>query len=269
MRNNILHKYLEVSLQKNFVFLGALSGMFGISIITKTGILLFTHGLTNESTEDVDEELHAGLLSAIFNALRETQRESIKSIRQRDDYVYLLYEGVLTYGVLPAFEEDNRLYDFLRDIILKFELMYIKHLHKDTIIDRSRFDEFHTIVTKMYSDLVKPHTRALKKNVNIMQKSRFENFIIYEVEYFYQVCKSIKDPILNLQADRLTSILRNLMDFSNKIEKEILTCEFKFEGVDLIVFKTQSHCIAIFITPEDIEKGLMKKDYFQIRKKLV
>ncbi|MHA1444730.1 MAG: hypothetical protein ACTSR4_08290, partial [Candidatus Hodarchaeales archaeon] len=78
--------------------------------MTKTGILLFTHGLTNESTEDVDEELHAGLMSAIFTALRETQKETIKSIRQRDDYVYLLYEGVLTYGVLPAMEEDHKLY---------------------------------------------------------------------------------------------------------------------------------------------------------------
>jgi len=220
--------------------------MFGISIITKTGILLFTHGLTTESTEEVDEELHAGLMSAIFNALRETQGETIKSIRQRDDYVYLLYEGVLTYGVLPAFEEDKRLYDFLRDIILKFELMYTRLLHKDTVIDRSRFDEFHEIVTKMYSDLVKPHAKALKKNINTMQKSRFTNFIIYEVEYFYQVCKSIKDPILNLQADRLTSILRNLMEFSNKIGREMLTSEFKFEGVNLTVFRTQSHCIAIF-----------------------
>jgi len=183
--------------------------MFGISIITKPGILLFTHGLTTESTEDIDEELHAGLMSAIFTALRETQKETIKSIRQRDDYVYLLYEGILTYGVLPAIEEDPRLYEFLRDVILKFELMYTADLHKKTIIDRSRFNGFHDIVTKMYNDLVRPNARALKKNIEIMQESRFENFIIYEIKYFYQVCKSIKDPILNLHADRLTSVLRN------------------------------------------------------------
>ncbi len=243
--------------------------MFGISIITKTGILLFTHGLTSESTEDIDEELHAGLMSAIFNALRETQKETIKSIRQRDDYVYLLYEGVLTYGVLPAIEEDHRRYDFLRDVILKFELMYIAKLHKETIIDRSLFNEFHDIVTKMYSDLVRPNARALKKNIDILQRSKFDNFLIYEVKYFYQVCKSIKDPNLNLHADRLTSILRNLMEFSKKIEKNLISCDFKFEGINITVFKTQSHCIAIVTTPLDVEKGLMKEDYLQLQKTLV
>ena len=237
--------------------------------MTKTGILLFTHGLTNESTEDIDEELHAGLMSAIFTALRETQKETIKSIRQREDYVYLLYEGVLTYGVLPAMEEDPKLYDFLRDVILKFELKYTTNIHNKTIIDRSKFYGFHDIVTKMYNDLVRPNARALKKNISVMQKSGFENFIIYEIKYFYQVCKSIKDPTLNLQADRLTSILRNLMEFSNKIEKNFLQCDFKFEDIDLTVIKTQSHCIAIFTPPQEMEKGLMRKNFLQIQKKLV
>lgn len=243
--------------------------MFGISIITKTGILLFTHGLTSESTEDIDEELHAGLMSAIFTALRETQKETIKSIRQREDYVYLLYEGVLTYGVLPAIEEDHRLYDFLRDIILKFEIMYTADLHNKSIIDRSRFDGFHEIVSKKYSDLIRPNARALKKNIDIMQKSGFDNFIIYEVEYLYQVCKSIKNPILNLHADRLTSILRNLMEFGEKIGKNLLSCDLNFDGIQLTIFRTQSHCIAVFILPQDLENGLMKKEYLQIQKKLV
>ena len=92
---------------ENLSYYGVFANMFGISIINKNGILVFSHGLTRESTEEIDEEMHAGLMSAIFNALRETQGESIKSIRQRDDYVYLLYEGVLTYGVLPAVEEDH------------------------------------------------------------------------------------------------------------------------------------------------------------------
>jgi hypothetical protein len=243
--------------------------LLGLSIINKNGILVFTHGLTSDPTEEIDEELHASLMSAIFNALRETQRETIKSIRQRDDYVYLLYEGVLTYGVLPAIEEDNRLYDFLRDVILKFELMYTADLHKEAIIDRDRFDEFHDVVSKMYSDLVRPNAKALKKNISILQKSRFDNFIIYEIPYFRQVCKSIKDPILNLQADGLTFIFRNLMEFSEKIDENLLSCDFKFENISLTVFRTQSHYIAIFNPLLDSERGLLKREYLQIQKKLV
>ena len=254
---------------KNFDLFGVLSRMFGISIITKTGILLFTHGLTSESTEGIDEELHAGLMSAIFNALRETQRESIRSIRQREDYVYLLYEGVLTYGVLPAIEEDNRLYDFLRDVILKFELMYTVQLHKKAIIDRSQFNEFHDVVAKMYRDLVRPNADALRENIKIMQESGIENFLIYETRYFYQVCKSIKDPKLNYQVDRLTPILRNLMEFSNRIDKNLLSIEFNFEDLNLNVFKTHYHCIAIFTQPLEVDKGLINRAYNQIQKKLV
>ncbi len=243
--------------------------MFGISIITKHGILLFTHGLTSETTEDIDEELHAGLMSAIFNALRETQKETIKSIRQRDDYVYLLYEGVLTYGVLPAVEEDPRLYDFLRDVILKFELMYTAELHRKAIIDRHQFNGFHEIINNMYSDLVRPNAKALKKNIDTMLKAGFENFLIYELKYFHQVCKSIKDPVLNLQTDRLAPIFRSLMQFSDKIKKNLLRGDFKFEGIDLIVFKTQSHCLAIFTSPQDSAKGLTSKSFLQIQKELV
>ena len=243
--------------------------MLGLSIINKNGILVFTHGLTSDPTEEIHEELHASLMSAIFNSLLETQRETIKSIRQRDDYVYLLYEGVLTYGVLPAIEEDNRLYDFLRDVILKFELMYTMELHRKAIIDRSRFTEFHDIVGNMYNDLVRPNAEALKENIKVMQNSGIENFLIYEVRYFYQVCKSIKDPILNVQADRLTPILRSLMEFSNKIGKKLLNIEFTFEGTSLTVLTTDIHCIAIFTQPQDIERGLMSRTYQQLQKKLV
>jgi hypothetical protein len=59
------------------------------------------------------------------------------------------------------------------------------------------------------------------------------------------------------------------MEFSNKIDKNLLRCDFKFEGIDLTVLKTHSHCIAIFTKPQEIEKGLMKKNFLQIQKKLV
>jgi len=59
------------------------------------------------------------------------------------------------------------------------------------------------------------------------------------------------------------------MEFSQKIEKNLLRCDFEFEGLNVSVFKTQSHCIATFTTPKDLKKGLMKRDFLQIQKKLV
>jgi hypothetical protein len=153
--------------------------MLGINIISKTGILVFSHSFTSSFNENIDAELHAGLMSAVFNALRETQRESNKSIRQRDDYIYLLYEGVLTFGVSPSKEENPRFFDFLRDVILKFELKYTKDLHLEAIIDRSRFDEFHEEVDQVYKEVIEVDVKSLNYYLEILAKTNFPNCIIY------------------------------------------------------------------------------------------
>lgn len=191
--------------------------------------------------------MHAGLLSAIFNALRETQKESIKSIRQRDDYVYLLYEGVLTFGVLPTTEEDPRLYDFLRDVVLKFEIMYTEKLHQDTVFERSHFKEFHDIVKKMYNELIEIDVKALSHYIDLLGSSSFNNYIIFETTHYHPVFKSLKDPNVSYHADRLSPIFRYMMDFTDHIERNFESSEFTFNDLKVLTIKTQSYLIAFLL----------------------
>jgi len=243
--------------------------MLGVNIITKTGILVFSHGFTSSYYEDVDEELHAGLMTAILNAIRETQKESIISIRQREDYVLLLYEGVLTFGILPTSEEDPKLLEFLREIVLKFELMYTKELHQDTILERKYFEEFRPIVRKMYSEMVEIDTKLLDKIMEIMRNSTFTNYIIYETKFFHPVFKAILDPNLSFHADRLTQVFRHIMDFGYRISQNFLVGEFNFEEITVYTLKTASHCVAIFNTNGQKEKGPIKKEINQLTRKII
>lgn len=243
--------------------------MLGVNIITKTGILVFSHAFTSSYYEDVDEELHAGLMTAILNAIRETEKESIISIRQREDYVLLLYEGVLTFGILPTPEEDPKLHEFLREIILKFELMYTKELHQDAILERGYFEDFRPIVKKMYSEMVEIDVKLLDRIMEIMKNSTFTNYIIYETKFFHPVFKAILDPNLNFHADRLTKVFRHIMDFGIRINQNFLTGEFNFEEITVYTLKTASHCLAIFNTIGQKERGTTKKEINQLTKKIL
>jgi hypothetical protein len=42
-----------------------------ISIISKAGILVFNHTFTNSSSDPLDIDIQAGLMTAILNVLRE------------------------------------------------------------------------------------------------------------------------------------------------------------------------------------------------------
>ncbi|MHA2095726.1 MAG: hypothetical protein ACW98F_13990, partial [Candidatus Hodarchaeales archaeon] len=213
-------------------------------------------------------DLNAGLMSAIFGALRETQQETIKSIRLRDNYVFLLYEGVLTYGVLSTTEEDTRQHDFLREIVLRFELMYTKVLHQETVIERYYFDSFRDIVRNMYNDLVEIDLVALNNLIKVIGESKIRNFLIYETKYFHPVFKSVTDPIVNEYADKMTQIFRYIMDFSEHANQRFSTGELYFESLKIFTIKTNSHCIALFTTSNGNGKGFMRKDLLQLQKKL-
>ncbi|PWI47773.1 hypothetical protein CEE45_10350 [Candidatus Heimdallarchaeota archaeon B3_Heim] len=243
--------------------------MLGLSIINKTGILVFNHEFTSSYDEKIDEDLNAGLMSAIFSALRETQKETIKSIRLRDNYVFLLYEGVLTYGVLSTTEEDSRQYNFLREVVLKFEIMYTKELHQETVIERYFFNEFHVVVKKMYSDMVEIDVAALNNLINVMGESKIRNYLIYETKYFHPVFRSITDSIVNEHADKMTQIFRYIIDFSEHANQAFSTGELNFETMRIFTVKTKSHCIAIFDTSTDRGKGSMKKELIQLQKKII
>ncbi len=242
--------------------------MLGLNIINKTGILVFKHEFTSTYDEVIDEDLNAGLMSAIFSALRETQQETIKAIRLRENYVFLLYEGVLTYGVLSTTEEDPRQYDFLRELVLKFEIMYTKVLHEETVVERHFFDGFQDIVKKMYSEMVEIDIASLNNLIKVLGNSKIRNYLIYETKYFHPVFKSINDPYVNEHADKMTQIFHHIMDFSKHANQIFSTGELHFESMKIFTVKTKSHCIAIFDTTTDKGKGFMRKDLNQLQKKL-
>ncbi len=244
--------------------------MLGLSIINKTGILVFNHEFTSTFESEIDEDLSAGLMSAIFSALRVTQQETIKSIRLRDDYVFLLYEGVLTYGVLITTEEDDsRQHDFIREVVLKFELMYTKVLHQETIIERFFFDGFHEVVKTMYSDMVEIDLKSLNNLIKIMNESKFRNYVIYETKYFHPVFKSIIDPNINEHTDQTTQIFRRILDFSVHANQQFNAGEFTFESLRIFSINIESHCIAIFEIINGKGRRITKKELNQLLKKLV
>lgn len=242
--------------------------MLGINIISKAGLLLFTHSFSTDFYEDIDADMHAGVLSAIFNVLRETQRESIKSIRQRDDYIYLLYEGVLTYGLSPSTEENPRYYDFLRDAVLKFELEYTKDIHLETVVKRSKFDAFHETIEKMYQDIIDIDVSTLNWFYRILAEIKITNYIIYERKYYFPVIKAIKDPELTLHADKISQVFRYLADFGDRINQEFRISEFIFDNIIVNAVETSSNCIVIFSTKELKERGVLKKQLAQLQKKI-
>ena len=103
--------------------------MLGLNIITKPGILVFSHSFTgNYPMEiDLDVDLQASITSAVLNALRETHGESVTAIRHRENML-LLYEGVLTYGILFTMEDDPELlaavHHQLQDAKLRCQVIY-------------------------------------------------------------------------------------------------------------------------------------------------
>ncbi len=243
--------------------------MIGLSIINKTGILVFNHEFTSTyNYEEIDEDLNAGLMSAIFGALRETQQETIKSIRLRDNYVFLLYEGVLTYGVLSTTEEDPHQYDFIREVVLRFELMFTKVLHEETVVERYFFDSFHEIVKNMYTDMVEIDLPSLNNLIAIMGNSKIKNYLIYETKFFHPVFKSITDPNVNEHAEKMTLILRHIIDFSEHANQAFSTSELNFESIRIFTINTKSHCIAIFDTSDEKGRVIMRKELNQLLKKL-
>jgi len=131
--------------------------LFRFKIITKTGLLVFSHDFIKDGSDtDEDPDLQAGLTSAAISALRETQGETITEIKQVD-YTLFTYEGILTYGILTVQRDTGlRLRDFLRRIVLKFELMFSEMLHSEKLVKKGKYEEMIKRIAEMqlaYSEI--------------------------------------------------------------------------------------------------------------------
>ncbi len=244
--------------------------MFGINIITKTGILVFSHSFSGDflSEIDTDIDIQAGLISAVLNALKETRGESVTVIRYRE-YRLLLYEGVLTYGILFGFEGHNpELQDFLRSIVLKFELMFTYELYKKTVVNRTDFESFRDTVKNQYTAMIAIDVSSLDRLINIMRESSIENYIIYETKLLLPVFTKIVIPKINSHLPQVTRIYREILNLENKINQEHTTSIINFKGIQLNAIKIPTHCVVLFYTPKQMERNVFKKEINQIQRKI-
>ncbi|MFX0185157.1 MAG: hypothetical protein ACFE95_18910 [Candidatus Hodarchaeota archaeon] len=239
-----------------------------VSIISKAGILVFNHSFTNSSSESLDIDIQAGLMTAILNVLRETQRETITSIRHREDYVIILYEGVLTYGLLPVTQYDNRLFRFLREVVLKFELMFTEELHKENIINRAVFEPFREIIQSLYTNYIDIDVKSFNEIMAIMQSSRVFNYIIYETKFFHPVFSSIDDSIVGDFKDKITMMSREIVDFGINIKQNFSMGELYFEEMTTTLIKTPFHLIVLFYLDKEKNKQEFVNEIQKIKIKL-
>lgn len=238
-----------------------------LSIITKNGLLVFTHSFAGSILTSVDVDMQAGLLTAVLNALRETQGETIQAIKQ-GEITLLLYEGILTFGILSTSEDDPKLRAFLRDIVLKFELAYTRELHTESILSRVNFESFKDIIRHEYSNMHKIDVDGLEKILALMRNSIISNYAIYELQYFNPVFTSILDPTINAHTNLISQIFRGIFNLAGNLNQNHQKSELIFNEIHLIALGIATHCLVLFIHHNRRDKIPIKKELDRITNKL-
>ncbi|MFX1285031.1 MAG: hypothetical protein ACFFB5_15320 [Promethearchaeota archaeon] len=245
--------------------------MFGINIITKTGILVFSHSFSGDflSKIDTDVDIQAGLITAVLGALKEARGESVTVIRYRE-YRLLLYEGVLTNGILFGFEGHNpKLQDFLRNIVLKFELQFTYELYKQTVINRADFESFRETVRNQYTDMIAIDVSSLDRLIKIMNdSSTANNYIIYETKLLLPIFTKIVIPNITPHLPQITRIYREILNLESKLNQEHATSTINFKDIELYAIKTSTHCVVLFYNPKQMDRNIFRKELRQIQRKI-
>ena len=245
--------------------------MFRLDIITKPGILVFSYSFVDSLgiEEKSDQDMHASLITAVLNTLKETQGETITAIHQVG-YKLLLYEGILTFGILTISGEDEpKLHNFLRSIVLKFELMYTYELHLESVINRSTFEPFRTIIKNMYEDMIGVEFDTLNKLLDILKYSNISNFVVFETNFFHPILTSIVDHSIDFPLDKIIRILREIDDLSFSEKKDNVTCSFDLQSIIIHGMKIRQHWIACFSSPSHVNKFILHNEIEEIKNTLL
>jgi hypothetical protein len=246
--------------------------LFGLDIITKPGLLVFSHDFVKnwlqDSNKDKDLDQHASLITAALTALRETQRETITAIRQVG-YTLLLFEGVLTYGILTTTEYDPNQYDFLKKIVLKFELMFTHELHVETFVNRADFEVFREMLVSMYDEMHGIDILGLRNILDVMKQSKMSNYIIFETSLYQSIFTSIVDPKVNLPIHKLTKIFREINDLCNFKKSEVVTWEISFTDVILHAIRIPTHIVTCLCPTVKTDKNYMQNEVKKIMNSLL
>ena len=244
--------------------------MFGINIITKAGILVFSHSFAGNSLIEIDSDIdiQAGLISAVLNALRETRGETVTAIRYRG-YMLLLYEGVLTYGILFSMEDDPKLHEFLKHMVLKFEIIYTDELYKETVLNRLDFEPFRDTVRNHYTEMISIDVANLDRLLTILRPTSLTNYIIYETKFFNPVFTKIVDSQITSNLPQISRIYRNISDFGKKIHQKHTMSEICFSDFQITSINTPTHCVVLFYSPEPKNKNPHEKEINHIKRKII
>jgi len=234
--------------------------VFRLEIITKTGLLVFSHDFVKDkASEDEDHDLQAGLTSAAISALRETQGETITEIKQVD-YTLFLYEGILTYGILTVRETGLRFKDFLRKLVLKFEVTFGEEIHSETLVKRMDYESFREDVLSLYNEYSIIDVEALNRVLEVISQSNATNFIIYNVANLQPVFTSILDHSIRGQLNKITRIIGGIEDLclaQENITEESMTIELNLPNVVVNAIRTDIYWIVSLTDPTQINKNML------------
>ncbi len=223
-------------------------------MITKAGILVFSHDFVEDWLEGEDDlDLYAGLKSAAINALRQTQGETITEIKQIE-YTLLLYEGILTYGMLIVENSDPKLHDFLRSIVLKFEIMYTSKLHIESVFKKEDFEDFRNILNSLYEDFTRVDFKGLHKIIDIVSQSNASNFIIFSNYNFQPIYTSIIDYSITLPLHKLAQILRGMDGLCLPQKKKSMTVEIDLQDILIHSIRTEIYWIVCLSNSKNADK---------------
>lgn len=245
--------------------------MFRLDIITKAGILVFSHSFVNplRLEENNDQDMQASLITAVLNTLKETQGETITAIHQVG-YKLLLYEGILTFGILTiSGEDESKLHNFLRSIVLKFELMFTYELHIESVINRTTFESFRKIIKNMYEDMIGVEFDTLHKLLEILKYSNISNLVVFETNFFHPILTSIVDYSIDFPLDKIIRIFREIDNLSLSEKKDNVTCSFDLQSIIIHGLKIRQHWIACFSSPNHVSKFIIHNEIEEIKNSLL
>ncbi|MHA1974193.1 MAG: hypothetical protein ACTSW1_14435 [Candidatus Hodarchaeales archaeon] len=237
--------------------------MIGVNITLKDGILIFSHFFV-PGFSDVDEDLRAGLMTAVLNAVKETDKNlssgpGIKTIDQGKYFVHIA-EGKYTYGLFFSHENDLKEHDFANAVIDDFETKFHDKLDsKFTEFDDSDFESFTKELTKRYNQLISIDVVGLSKVIELMEGSLFDDYIILEKPHLHQVFTTISIPEIYPHASFLALMCKTMLEAGIKIKKEISHLSFNLGDSFFVFVERLGKYVIILIIRESLREEARKE----------
>ncbi|MHA1993681.1 MAG: hypothetical protein ACW97Z_04005 [Candidatus Hodarchaeales archaeon] len=240
--------------------------MIGVNITTKNGLLLFSYSFM-PGFSDVDEDLRAGLMSAVLNAVKETDDSEIKTIDQ-GKYIVHIIEGKYTYGIFFSHEHDLKEINFANTTLRRFEETFKKELKEEISFDDHQFVDFNDFLKREYNSLISIDVVGLSKIIDIMDESFFSDYILLEKPNFHQVFTTISIPEIHPHANPLAQMCKVIIESSILIGQEIEQLQFSL-GREYMVFveRFRKYVVIIIVWKKNREKAL--KEIIRLKSKIV